>query len=73
MKAELLEAPGKLAPASRPATSKLRKVYHEHDAPAWSVLAGRIGMQNMRGMMPALQKATQVTLAANGLRYASVS
>jgi electron transfer flavoprotein beta subunit len=33
----------------------------------------QIGMQNMRGMMPALQKATQVTLAANGLRYASVS
>jgi electron transfer flavoprotein beta subunit len=33
----------------------------------------QIGMQNMRGMMPALQKARQVTLAANGLRYASVS
>ena len=33
----------------------------------------QIGMQNMRGMMPALQKARQVTLAPNGLQYASVS
>jgi electron transfer flavoprotein beta subunit len=33
----------------------------------------QIGMQNMRGMMPALQKAQAVTLAANGLRYVSVS
>ena len=33
----------------------------------------QIGMQNMRGMMPALQKAMQVTLAPNGLQYASVS
>jgi electron transfer flavoprotein beta subunit len=31
------------------------------------------GMQNMRGMMPALQKAKAVTLPANGLRYVSVS
>src|ERR1039458_8709462 len=33
----------------------------------------QIGMQNMRGMMPALQKARQVTLAPNGLQYTSVS
>jgi electron transfer flavoprotein beta subunit len=33
----------------------------------------QIGMQNMRGMMPALQKAKAVTLAPNGLRYVSVS
>jgi electron transfer flavoprotein beta subunit len=33
----------------------------------------QIGMQNMRGMMPALQKAKSVTLAPNGLRYVSVS
>jgi NitT/TauT family transport system permease protein len=44
MKADLLEAPGKLAPASSKPVGKLRKVYHEHDAPAWSVLAGRIGI-----------------------------
>lgn len=31
------------------------------------------GMANMRTMMPALQKAKPATLAANGLRYASVS
>lgn len=31
------------------------------------------GMQNMRGMMPALQKAKAVKLEANGLRYVSVS
>ena len=33
----------------------------------------QVGMQNMRGIMPALQKATKVTLAENGLRYVSVS
>ena len=33
----------------------------------------QIGMQNMRGMMPALQKAKAVTLTPNGLRYVSVS
>jgi electron transfer flavoprotein beta subunit len=33
----------------------------------------QVGMQNMRAMMPALQKAKAVTLAANGLRYVSVS
>jgi electron transfer flavoprotein beta subunit len=32
----------------------------------------QVGMQNMRGMMPALQKAKSATLAANGLRYVSV-
>jgi electron transfer flavoprotein beta subunit len=32
----------------------------------------QIGMANMRGMMPALQKAKPVTLAANGLHYVSV-
>jgi electron transfer flavoprotein beta subunit len=31
------------------------------------------GMQNMRAMMPALQKARAVTLAANGLSYVSLS
>jgi electron transfer flavoprotein beta subunit len=31
------------------------------------------GMQNMRGIMPALQKARAVTLEANGLQYLSVS
>jgi electron transfer flavoprotein beta subunit len=30
------------------------------------------GMANMRGIMPALQKAKRVELAANGLRYVSV-
>src|ERR1017187_3232247 len=33
----------------------------------------QIGMQNMRGMMPALQKAKVVKLEANGLRYVSAS
>src|SRR5208283_645065 len=33
----------------------------------------QVGMANMRGIMPALQKAKAVTLAANGLRYVSVS
>jgi electron transfer flavoprotein beta subunit len=33
----------------------------------------QIGMQNMRAIMPALQKAKPVTLAANGLRYAALS
>ena len=33
----------------------------------------QVGMQNMRGMMPALQKAKSTTLAPNGLRYVSVS
>jgi electron transfer flavoprotein beta subunit len=33
----------------------------------------QIGMQNMRGMMPALQRAKAATLAPNGLRYVSVS
>jgi electron transfer flavoprotein beta subunit len=30
-------------------------------------------MANMRGIMPALQKAKHVELAANGLRYVSVN
>jgi len=30
------------------------------------------GMANMRGVLPALQKAKAATLAANGLRYISV-
>jgi electron transfer flavoprotein beta subunit len=30
-------------------------------------------MQNMRAMMPALQKAKPATLQPNGLRYVSVS
>jgi electron transfer flavoprotein beta subunit len=33
----------------------------------------QIGMQNMRGMMPALQKAKVVKLEPNGLRYVSAS
>jgi electron transfer flavoprotein beta subunit len=33
----------------------------------------QIGMANMRGMMPALQKAKAAKLEANGLRYVSVS
>ena len=33
----------------------------------------QIGMQNMRSMMPALQKARPVTLAPNGLQYISVN
>src|SRR5581483_9791821 len=33
----------------------------------------QIGMANMRAIMPALQKAKQSTLAANGLRYISVN
>jgi len=33
----------------------------------------QIGMANMRTLMPALQKAKPVTLAANGLRYVSVA
>jgi electron transfer flavoprotein beta subunit len=33
----------------------------------------QIGMQNMRAMMPALQKARAVTLAVNGLHYVSMS
>jgi electron transfer flavoprotein beta subunit len=33
----------------------------------------QIGMANMRTVMPALQKAKPATLAANGLKYASVS
>jgi electron transfer flavoprotein beta subunit len=33
----------------------------------------QIGMANMRTIMPALQKARPATLAANGLRYTSVS
>src|ERR1022692_951752 len=33
----------------------------------------QIGMQNMRAMMPALQKAKPATLQPNGLRYVSVS
>ena len=33
----------------------------------------QIGMENMRGIMPALQKAKAVKLEANGLRYVSVS
>jgi len=44
VKADLLDAPGSLAPATRSSGSrKLRRVYHEREAPAWSVLAGRIG------------------------------
>jgi electron transfer flavoprotein beta subunit len=33
----------------------------------------QIGMSNMRTIMPALQKAKPATLAANGLKYVSVS
>ncbi len=33
----------------------------------------QVGMANMRTIMPALQKAKPTTLAANGLRYVSVS
>jgi electron transfer flavoprotein beta subunit len=33
----------------------------------------QVGMANMRGIMPALQRAKPATLAANGLRYVSVS
>jgi electron transfer flavoprotein beta subunit len=33
----------------------------------------QVGMANMRGIMPALQKARPAALAANGLRYVSVS
>ncbi|MGB7547205.1 MAG: hypothetical protein WBM14_05615 [Terracidiphilus sp.] len=33
----------------------------------------QVGMANMRNLMPALQKARSATLAANGLRYVSVS
>jgi electron transfer flavoprotein beta subunit len=33
----------------------------------------QVGMANMRTIMPALQKAKTATLAANGLRYVSVS
>jgi electron transfer flavoprotein beta subunit len=33
----------------------------------------QVGMANMRGIMPALQKAKNVKLDANGLRYVSVS
>ncbi len=33
----------------------------------------QVGMANMRTIMPALQKAKSATLAANGLRYVSVS
>jgi NitT/TauT family transport system permease protein len=48
MKADLLEAVGHPERSRGIATAKpvgkLRKVYHEHDASAWSVLAGRIGI-----------------------------
>jgi NitT/TauT family transport system permease protein len=44
MKADLLEVAGSLVPIKRaPTTSKLRRVYHEREAPSWSILAGRIG------------------------------
>jgi NitT/TauT family transport system permease protein len=44
MKADLLEVAGSLVPIKRaPAASKLRRVYHEREAPSWSILAGRIG------------------------------
>jgi electron transfer flavoprotein beta subunit len=33
----------------------------------------QVGMANMRGILPALQKARRADLAANGLRYLSVS
>ncbi|MGD0632301.1 MAG: hypothetical protein ABR987_23500 [Terracidiphilus sp.] len=33
----------------------------------------QVGMANMRGILPALQKAKPATLAANGLRYLSLS
>ena len=33
----------------------------------------QVGMSNMRSIMPALQKARPATMAANGLRYISVS
>lgn len=45
MKADLLDAPGTFVPAGRAASGgKLRRVYHERDASAWSVLAGRLGI-----------------------------
>ena len=44
MKADLLASPGPLAPATRKAGVKLRKVYHEREAASWSVLAGRVGI-----------------------------
>jgi NitT/TauT family transport system permease protein len=45
VKADLLEAPGALAPPSRTAgNGRLRRVYHEREASAWSVMAGRIGI-----------------------------
>ena len=33
----------------------------------------QVGMANMRGIMPALQKAKAASLAPNGLRYVSVA
>jgi electron transfer flavoprotein beta subunit len=33
----------------------------------------QVGMANMRGILPALQKARPANLAANGLRYLSLS
>jgi len=33
----------------------------------------QVGMANMRGILPALQKAKPAALASNGLRYLSVS
>jgi NitT/TauT family transport system permease protein len=45
VKADLLDAPGAFAPAEgRPAARKLSRVYHEREAPAWSVFAGRVGI-----------------------------
>jgi NitT/TauT family transport system permease protein len=48
MKADLLEAPGhperSRGLAATKAPTKLRKVYHEHEASAWSVFAGRLGI-----------------------------
>jgi NitT/TauT family transport system permease protein len=44
VKAEVLGSPGALAPTRAANGGKLRRVYHEREAPAWTVLAGRIGV-----------------------------
>ena len=44
MKADVIESASAIAPAKRASgPGKLRRVYHEREAPAWSVLAGRVG------------------------------
>jgi len=45
VKADLLKVPGSFAPADNGvAVRKLSRVYHEHEAPAWSVQVGRVGI-----------------------------